>query len=137
MGKPSMMMLGSHMTLDLDEGSGRTVGSMIRLRGRMLGIALELQEAIVERVVPFRKVWQTVGTPRLLVIAHYRMGFELTPDGEGCRVRVFIDYSLPTAGWARVLGKWFGGFYARWCVRRMADDAARHFRPGGATVRAA
>jgi len=64
------------------------------------------------------------------VIAQYRLGFELAPQGHMVKLRVFIDYSLPQEGPARWLGRLFGGAYARWCTRRMARDATRHFTNG-------
>ena len=127
MGESSMMMAGSLMSIDVDADGGRVVGSKIRMDGRMLGIPLSLDEVITERQVPSRKVWETIGTPNLLVIAQYRMGFELTPRGDASIVRVFIDYSLPTTALGSWLGRLLGGVYARWCTKQMAADAARHF----------
>ena len=127
MGESSMMMAGSRMSIDVDADGGRVVGSKIRMDGRMLGIPLSLDEVITERQVPSRKVWETIGTPNLLVIAQYRMGFELTPRGDASIVRVFIDYSLPTTALGSWLGRLLGGVYARWCTKQMAAAAARHF----------
>lgn len=127
MGESSMMMMGSCMAIDVDTDGGRVVGSKIRMDGRMMGIALSLEEAITERQVPSRKVWETLGAPKLLIIAHYRMGFELTPQGESSMVRVFIDFSLPSTAPGLWLGRLLGGVYARWCTKQMANDAARHF----------
>ena len=127
MGESSMMMLGSHMSIDVDADDGRVIGSIIRMRGRIMGIPLALEEVITERQPPNRKVWETIGTPKLLVMAHYRMGFELTPKGEVTTVRVFIDYSLPTAAPGLWLGRVLGPVYARWCTKQMADDVARQF----------
>nr|WP_315493537.1 SRPBCC family protein [uncultured Rhodoferax sp.] len=127
MGESSMMMMGSCMAIDVDTDGGRVVGSKIRMDGRMMGIALSLEEAITERQVPTRKVWETLGAPKLLIIAHYRMGFELTPQGESSMVRVFIDFSLPSTAPGLWLGRLLGGVYARWCTKQMANDAARHF----------
>ena len=127
MGESSMMMMGSRMSIDVDADGGRVVGSKIRMQGRIVGIPLSLEEVITERLVPSKKVWKTIGTPKLLVIAQYRMGFELTPSGDTTLVRVFIDYSLPTTAPGSWLGRLLGGVYARWCTRQMADDAARHF----------
>ena len=67
------------MTLSLDEQAGRSLGSHIRLQGRVLGVQLSLEEVVTEHTPPTRKVWMTVGTPRLLVIGPYRMGFVLVP----------------------------------------------------------
>ena len=127
MGESSMMMMGSRMPIDVDADGGRVIGSKIRIQGRMMGIPLLLEEVITERQIPRRKVWETVGTPKLLVMAHYRMGFELVPSGEVTRVRVFIDYSLPTTAPGSWLGRLLGGFYARWCTTQMTRDAATQF----------
>ena len=127
MSESSMMMMGSRMAIDVDADGGRAVGSKIRMQGRMMGIPLSLEEVVTERQVPSRKVWQTIGSPKLMVIAHYRMGFELTPSGEASMLRVFIDYRLPATAPGSWLGRMFAGVYARWCTKQLADGAARHF----------
>lgn len=68
-----------------------------------------------------------MGSPKLLVIGHYRMGFELSPRGKDSLLRVFIEYALPVKAPARWLGRLFGGYYARWCTQWMVDDAVKHF----------
>lgn len=115
------------MTTELDAGRGQQVGSRIRLAGRVFGMALAVDEVVTERMPPQRKVWETVGTPKLLVIGHYRMGFELSPQGTGSLLRVFIEYALPQTAPARWLGRWLARGYARWCTQQMVDDAVRHF----------
>ncbi len=127
MSEPSWRTGGGRMETEIDEGRGQAVGSRIRLSGRFLGVELSVDEMVVERNPPRRKVWQTTGAPKLLVIGHYRMGFELTPQGNGSMLRVFIEYALPERGLARWLGRVFGRYYARWCTQRMVEDAVRHF----------
>ena len=127
MGKSSMRMMGMRMVIDVDADGGQLVGSKICMHGSMMGIRLALEEVVTERQAPRSKVWETIGTPHLLVMAHYRMGFELTPKGDSSLVRVFIDYSLPTEAPGSWLGRLLGGVYARWCTKQMAEDAARHF----------
>jgi hypothetical protein len=61
------------------------------------------------------------------VIGQYRLGFALSPSGDGSLLCVFIDYNLPHDGLGRWLGKLFGKAYARWCTERMTNDAAAHF----------
>lgn len=129
MGESLMMMLGSRMSIDVEADDGRVIGSKIRMQGRKMGIPLSLEEVITERQIPDRKVWEAIGTPKLLIIAQYRMGFELRPSGEATRVRVFIDYSLPTTAPGSWLSRLLGGFYARWCTMQMANGAARQFDP--------
>ena len=119
------------MAIELDASEGRAVGATIRLRGRVLGIPLSVEEIVTERSPPLRKVWETTGAPKLLVIGQYRLGFEITPKGKASLLRVFIDYALPVGLFSGLLGGVFGNFYARWCTQRMADDAARHFQRTG------
>jgi polyketide cyclase/dehydrase/lipid transport protein len=127
MGESSMMMMGSRMSIDVDAGGGQIVGSKIRMYGSVIGIPISLEEVICERQPPFKKRWETIGTPKLIVMAHYRMGFEVTPSGDSSLVRVFIDYSLPTGFVGRCLGRLFGAVYAKWCTQRMTRDAAERF----------
>ena len=123
MEKPSMMTLGGRMAYTFDEGKGRAVGSAIRMSGHFLGISLGVDEIVTERDPPRRKVWETIGHPRLLVIGAYRMGFEIEPKGDGSQLRVFIDYAYPVSLGGCVTGGLLAGPYARWCVRRIAHDA--------------
>ncbi len=124
MGKPSLMMLGGWMRYRLDEGGGRSVGSAIRMEGRFAFIDLAVDEVVTEHRRPFRKVWETRGHPRLLVIGSYRMGFDITPAAKGSHLRVFIEYDDPDTPLGRFAGAMFGPAYARWCVRQIAEDAA-------------
>ena len=127
MEKSSWAMGGGNMNVELDEGGGRNVGSHIRLSGHAFGIELSLDEVLLERDAPWRKAWQTVARPKLLVIDRYRMGFDISPRGSASLLRVFIDYALPDKGIERWLGRLFGRFYAAWCTRQMVSDAVRHF----------
>ena len=127
MSESSWMMGGGRMETELDAGRGQTVGSRISLSGRVFGVNLSLDEVVIERVPPQRKAWQTTGSPRLLVIGHYRMGFEITSQANGSLLHVYIDYSLPKDVPAHWLGLLLGRYYARWCTRRMLADAEKHF----------
>lgn len=128
MTESSWMMAGSHMTIDMDAKQGRAVGSKITLSGRVLGLSLNVEEVVTVYDRPYSKAWRTIGSPRLLVIGPYGMGFSLSARQGGSLLRVFIDYSPPSDGAFRVLGRLFGRSYARWCTNRMARDAAVHFR---------
>ena len=127
MTKSSWMMGGGRMDVKFDEGRGQRVGSRIRVAGRVFGLRLSLEEVVVERDPPLRKVWETTTPPRLLVIGHYRMGFDIVPANERAELHVFIDWTVPDTIPARWLGFLFGRVYARWCANRMIRDAAAHF----------
>jgi hypothetical protein len=113
MSESSWMMGGGRMTIELDERRGQSVGSRIRLRGSILGFKLSVDEVVTERNPPYSKRWKTTGSPRLLVIDRYQMGFEITPCCDGSVLRVYIDYTLPERGPSRWLGYLPGQFYAR------------------------
>jgi hypothetical protein len=134
MSESSWMMGGGRMSVEIDQAKGQAVGSHIRLSGRAFGLRLFLDEVVTRREPPFLKVWETVGTPRLLVIGAYTMGIEITPRGSGSELRVFIDYELPNGWPSSWLGRLFGGVYARWCVTQMLAGSARLL---GAHARAA
>ena len=131
MTKPSWQMAGSSMSIGMDEKQGRALGSRITLRGSILGLSLEVEEVVTQYDRPFSKAWETVGSPRLLVIGPYGMGFSVSARQGGSILRVFIDYAPPGAGAARVLGQLFGKSYARWCTQRMVRDAMVHFNARG------
>ena len=128
MEKPSAMMAGSAMSIATDDAGGRAVGSHVRMAGRMLGMALSLEEVVTERQPPLRKAWETVNA-RLLVIGRYRLGFVLSPQGNRSHLRVFIDYELPESWPERWVGRLLARFYARWCTAQMTRDAVH--RLGG------
>jgi hypothetical protein len=115
----SLMMAGARMAIQLNDRHGQAVGSRIGMAGRVLGMALRVDEVITTYERPWRKVWETIDEPRLLVIGRYRMGFGVEPLGTGSRVRIWIDYRLPAGGVARWLGAAAGRFYARWCTQQM------------------
>lgn len=125
--------MGSTMNYQFDAAQGRALDSHIQLSGRVLGLALRVDEVITRREIPFRKTWHTVGSPRLLIIGEYEMGFEIMSAGPASLLRIHISYHLPQ-GPTRLLGWLLGGIYARWCVRRMVSDAQRHFVSTGPPV---
>ena len=135
MNQSSWLLAGSRMAIELDAAKGRATKSHIHIRGRVLGIPLHVEEVVTEYQPPFRKAWETIGVPKLLVIGHYKMGFEITSQGASSLLLVFIDYDLPEPWLTRLLGQLLGSFYARWCTESMAKDAAAYFSPSEPQLR--
>lgn len=112
MNKRSWRMGWGRMQLHLDAGAGRKVGSHMRLDGRVFGVRISLDEVVTEHTPPTRKVWATVGTPRLLVIGSYQLGFGIEPTpiapnavpSGNVTLTVSINYALPERGLSRWLG---------------------------------
>ena len=128
MEKPSLMTVGGAFHVETDDLHGRALGSVIRMSGSVLGVGMWVEEIVTEYSPPHSKTWETRGEPRLLVIGGYRMGFTISPRAGGSHLTVFIDYRLPERGIARLLGRLLGRSYARWCTRRMVQDAVSLFR---------
>lgn len=122
MNKSSWMMAGGKMETKLDSGEGKVIGSHIKMSGNVLGINLFLDEVITEHTPPTRKVWKTVGTPKLLVIGKYELGFEIVKENDKTKFKVFINYNLPEAGFSKLFGHLFGRIYAKWCVHQMIQS---------------
>ena len=132
MSQSSAMMMGGSMEYSFDAARGEAPGSHVRMKGRIMGIELFLEEVVTEREPPQHKAWETIGSPRLLVIGGYRLGFDITDGNNTSELRVFIDYDLPTALASRWLGYLFGKMYAKWCVQEMVSGARGHFSLRGA-----
>lgn len=126
MTKPSLMMMGGSMSYALDSAGGRALGSKITMTGSMLGLKLAVDEVVITHAPPREKVWATVGSPRLIVLRGYRMGFRIAQHERGSNLVSFIDYA-PSPG----LG-WLARAYARWCIARIIRDAETNFdtQPG-------
>lgn len=125
MNESSWMMGGGKMNTSIDEKGGKEVGSHIQMDGNIYGIKLYLDEVITKREPPFIKIWETVGTPKLLVVGSYQMKVEIKPQENGSLLTVSIDYNLPDKNiW---LGKLFGEFYAKWCVQQILKAPSEHF----------
>lgn len=127
MNKSSWMMAGSKMATETDEGNGQRVGSHIRMNGNILGINVHLDEVITLHESPLRKAWETVGDLNLLVVDHYKLGFEIEEVIDKSKLRVYIDYNLPQTYKTRLLGYLFGSMYAKWCVNQMVNGVSSHF----------
>ena len=74
MSQSSWRMGGGRMKTVLDERRGQTVGSHIRVSGRILGLELSLNEVVTEREPPTTKVWGNRGLSQT-------SGYRPVPDG--------------------------------------------------------
>lgn len=128
MNTSSWMLGGGSMETDIDSLNGQAVGSHIKMYGKAFGFKLFLDEVITLHEPPYRKEWQTVGELKILVIGHYKLGFEITPDEKGVNFRVYIDYEKPSRFIEQMLYIVLSGVYANWCVNQMIDGVKKHFQ---------
>lgn len=116
MSRPTLMIGGGSMQCDLDVLAGKANGSVIRLTGKAFGITITAKEIVEDRSAPYRKVSATTGTPQLIVVRDYRMGFEIAEADSVSQFHVWIDYGVPQSGARHCLGQLFGPMFVRWCV---------------------
>ncbi len=127
MNESSWMMAGSSMRYRFDDGGGRDIGSVFGFEGSFLGLRLQVEEVVTQKTPPLSKTWKTRGTPKLLVMGAYEMGFVIQPKGGESILEVWIRYRHPPGFAGAILGRLLGGIYARWCTRSMLGDARRNF----------
>lgn len=123
----SWRLAGSQLEEEIDLGRGQIVGSHVRLSGHIAGQDLSVETQVVEREVPSRKAWETLGEPHLLLIANYRVTVEIASAGSDSRLRVAMDYDLPESSPVRALARMLGDSYARWHTRMVLENVQRHF----------
>lgn len=118
-------MVGGNMDLQFDEGHGQSVGSRIRLFGRVFGKSLSLEEVITRREPPHIKTWETVGIPKFLIVGKYQYSVEIEEQDNGSVLHVSFDYDPPNkSGWLRRL---VGGVYAKLCAKEMTKVTCDYF----------
>ncbi|MGE0852997.1 MAG: SRPBCC family protein [Hyphomicrobiaceae bacterium] len=128
----SMPMMGSALTLDIVTPAITGVGATYRYFGRMMGLTIDFSERVTQYELGRRKVWHTVGTPRLLIIAGYEMEVLVEPVTiDSARLTIGIDYTLPGAPWCAI-GWLLAGTYSRWCLNSMVEGAKRDLERGAA-----
>ncbi len=128
MNKSSWMMVGGSMSTHVDGKRFQEIGSHVKMEGTILGIKLYLDEVVTNYDPPYRKQWQTIGDINLLVIDHYKLGFEIKPQNNSSLLKVYIDYSLPESLITHWLGILFGKMYAKWCVNQMINGVKEHYK---------
>jgi uncharacterized membrane protein len=128
----SMAMVGNHLRLDRLSENATGVGARYRWHGRIAGLTVDLTEVVTEWVPNRRKVWETVGQPRLIIMSGYRMSFTVAPTSAGTVLTITIEYERPGSLVGRVLGWLLGDAYSRWCLRRMCRDARKALEKGRA-----
>ena len=83
MEKPSLMMAGATMKITTDRQKGQALGSLITVKGHVLGMALSVSEKVTEYAPPLRKAWETIGD------------FARTPTGKWCGSTTCSKHSQP------------------------------------------
>ena len=123
MASSSMAMMGGKMSSQVISKNKTGRGATYRLRGGVLWMPIDLTETVTKWTEGREKEWETVGSPKIIVMSWYRMHFVLTLAERGTHVYFEIEYELPTSLFGKILGKLLARKYAGWCLRRATEDA--------------
>jgi hypothetical protein len=137
MTKSSSMMMGSKLQFEWLSKNHRGLNSQYRWTGSMMGIVMDFT-VIVTRWTPGKeKVWETIGTTKLLIYSWYKMHLVLEPQKTATNVTLSITYERPKTFWSRLISILFADIYCAWCLRQMLRDAHRHVDKTGKTINVA
>jgi Polyketide cyclase / dehydrase and lipid transport len=75
----SVALMGSRLRLKMLSEQATGLGATYRYSGMMLGLSIDFSESVTKYVPPRKKVWRTIGDPRLVIIASYEMRVAVEP----------------------------------------------------------
>lgn len=123
MTESSMPMMGGALALEVLSPNPLGLGATYRMHGKVMGMTIDFTETVTEWVPNRKRVWKTIGEPKLIIMGGYEMSFLVEPVGGGSRLTFGISYDLPESFFGRILGWLLGNWYGRWCLRNMCRDA--------------
>jgi hypothetical protein len=123
MKKSSMAMMGSKLTLEVLSKNKTGLGATYRWYGQVMGMAMDFSEEVTEWVKNKRRVWETTGKPKLIIMNGYKMWFEVEPVKNKTRITFGITYDLPRDLRGKILGAISAKWYSKWCLKSMTQDA--------------
>lgn len=125
MSERSMMMMGSKLKLEHTSGPEKGEGAVFRWSGKVAGLPVDFTEAVFRWKENEEKIWETVGSPQMIILGWYRMRLSTKPGGEGTSVSLEIEYAPPKGFFYRLLYLGLAGWYANWCLSKMLGDTKK------------
>jgi len=119
----SAMMMGSKLKLEYLTPHRTGLNSSYRWRGKMMGVTMDFTVKVVTWEWAKEKVWETIGTPRLIIYSWYKMTLRLDRREHGTDAVLSISYRRPFGVLSRLLCFFLADWYCRWCLRKMLGDA--------------
>jgi len=122
MTKSSMPLMGGHLNLETVSGNDAGTGATYRWWGKVFGLTMDFTETVTEWEENKKRVWETIGQPKLIIMDSYIMSFEVTPKDNSTLLVFKISYELPRNIFNRFLGLILSGWYSNWCLNNMCAD---------------
>lgn len=121
MTESSMPLMGSKLKFAILSPNETDIGATYRYYGKIMGLTLDITEVVRRYKLNEEKFWETIGEPKIIIMSHYVLGFQLKPTTGGTQATFSIDYEIPQRGLGKVLGILLSNWYAHWCLRMMLD----------------
>lgn len=125
MSERSMMMMGKKLKIEHLPSPEKGVGAIFRWTGKMMGLSIDFTETVTLWKENEEKVWETIGSPQMIILGWYRMRLTTEPSEKGTRVSLEIQYTLPIVFFYKLLSLVFARWYADWCLGSMLGDTKK------------
>lgn len=123
MTKSSMPMMGSKLQLEQLSESATGLNSKFRWFGKIMGLRMDFTVVVTTWIKDSEKVWETIGTAKMIILSWYRMRLFLSPEGTNTLTELSIDYTLPKNIFFKVIAFFLAPWYANWCLDNMLQDS--------------
>ena len=127
MSENSMMMMGSKLILEQLSGPLQGVGATFHWYGKVMGMSIDITETVTKWTENHEKIWETIGTPKIILLGWYRMILKTEPAKEGTLASLQIDYTPPSGLFHNILYFFLSHYYCNWCLNNMLNDSKKIF----------
>ncbi len=121
----SMMMMGSKLKIEQLPGPEKGVGATFRWKGKVLGLPIDFTETVTHWKENEEKVWETIGSPQMIILGWYRMRLTTEPNENGTLASLEIQYMPPKGFFYNLLSAVSARRYADWCLSKMLGDTKK------------
>ena len=125
MTQSSAMMMGSKLKLAFLTENHTGLGCIYRWSGKMMGLKMDFVVEVTKWVQNKEKTWETIGEPKLIIYAGYRMNLLVMQVKNGTQADLSISYESPKRFFNKILCFLFADSYCRWCLNKMLGDAGK------------
>ena len=91
----------------------------------MMGMTMDFSESVTKWQQNKLKEWEIFGEAKIIIMAWYRMWFEISPTENGTLANISISYLPPKDWYFKILSFFFANWYCNWCLNNMLMDTKK------------
>lgn len=123
MTKSSMPMMGSKLELKQLPENPTGLNSKYHWFGKMMGLTMDFTIIVSKWITDKEKVWETIGTAKMIILEWYQMRLVISPEGLNTRAELSITYTRPKNLFFKFISFFLAPLYAHWCLNNMLADS--------------